>query len=63
MLVGAPNESLKLVITYYTFKYSVGNKKTLLESPRSKKKKKRTFKGFNSPKLVRRNLFLRNVTF
>ena len=38
-LVGAPNESLILIIIYYMFKYSVGSKTTLLESLGSKKKK------------------------
>ena len=36
-LVGAPNESLILVIIYYMFKYSVGIKTTLLESLLSRK--------------------------
>ena len=36
-LVGAPNESLILIIIYYIFKYSVGIKTTLLESLRSQK--------------------------
>ena len=36
-LVGAPNESLILIITYYLFKYSVGIKTTLLESFGSQK--------------------------
>ena len=36
-LVGAPNESLIRIIIYYTFKYSVGIKTTLLESFPSKK--------------------------
>ena len=36
-LVGAPNESLILIIIYYVFKYSVGIKTTLLESLRSQK--------------------------
>ncbi|MDD0213339.1 hypothetical protein PSY81_23315, partial [Shigella flexneri] len=31
-LVGAPNESLILIIIYYMFKYSFGIKTTLLES-------------------------------
>ena len=31
-LVGAPNESLILIIIYYMYKYSVGIKITLLES-------------------------------
>ena len=36
-LVGAPNESLILIIIYYMFKYSVGIKTTLQESLRSQK--------------------------
>ena len=36
-LVGAPDESLILIIIYYMFKYSVGIKTTLLESLRSPK--------------------------
>ena len=36
-LVGAPNESLILIIIYYMFKYSVGIETTLLESIRSQK--------------------------
>ena len=36
-LVGAPNQSLLLIIIYYMFKYSVGIKTTLLELLRSEK--------------------------
>ena len=36
-LVRAPNESLRLIIIYYMFKYTFGNKKTLVESHRSQK--------------------------
>ena len=36
-LVGAPNDSLILIILYYMFKYSFGIKTTLLESLRSQK--------------------------
>ena len=36
-LVGAPNESLILIIIYYMFKYSNGIKMTLLESLRGQK--------------------------
>ena len=36
-LVGAPNETLILIIIYYMLKYSVGIKTTLLESLRSQK--------------------------
>ena len=36
-LVGAPNESLILIIIYYMFKYSIGIKTTFLESLRSQK--------------------------
>ena len=35
-LVGAPNESLRVIIIYYSFKYSFRNKISLLESLRSK---------------------------
>ena len=34
MLFGVPNESRRLIITYYTFKYSFRIKTTLLESLR-----------------------------
>ena len=34
---GDPNESLRLIIIYYMFKYMFGNKTTLLESHRSQK--------------------------
>ena len=37
-LVGAPNESLRLIIIYYWFKYSFRIKISLLESLRSRKK-------------------------
>ena len=37
-IVGAPNESLRLVIIYYMFKYSFRFKTSLLESLRRKKK-------------------------
>ena len=37
MLVGAPNESLILIIIYYIFKYSFGIQTTLLESLRRQK--------------------------
>ena len=36
-LVGAPNESLRIIIIYYMFKYTFGIKTTLLESLRNKK--------------------------
>ena len=36
-IVGAPNESLRLIMMYYTFKYSFGIKKIWLELLRSKK--------------------------
>ena len=48
-LVGAPNESLILIIIYYMFKYSVGIKATLLESLRSQKS---ILKDYISAKLV-----------
>ena len=48
-LVGAPDESLILIIIYYLFKYSVGIKTTLVESLRSQKK---YFQGYISAKLV-----------
>ena len=38
MTVGAPNESLRLITIYFTFKYSFGIKTTLPESLRSQKK-------------------------
>ena len=38
MLVGAPNESLRLIIISYMFKYTFGIETTLLVSPRNKKK-------------------------
>ena len=34
---GAPNESLRLIVIYYMFKNTFGNKTTLLESYRSQK--------------------------
>ena len=37
-LFGAPNESLRLLIIYYMFKYRFGIKTTLLDSFRNKKK-------------------------
>ena len=37
--VGAPNESLMLIIIYYMFKYSFDIQTTLLESVRRQKKK------------------------
>ena len=52
-LVGAPNESLILIIIYYMLKYSFGIKITLLESLRREKKK--YFKGYISAKLVIRS--------
>ena len=36
-LVGALTESLSLIIIYYTFEYTFGIKKTLLESLQSEK--------------------------
>ena len=36
-LVGAPNESLILIIIYYIFKYSVGIKRNLREKLQSQK--------------------------
>ena len=36
-LVGAPNDSLRVIITYYSFKYSFRIKITLLEPLRSQK--------------------------
>ena len=35
---GDPNESLRLIIVYYMFKYMFGSKTTLLEAHRSQKK-------------------------
>ena len=49
-LVGAPNESLIIIIIYYMFKYSFGIQTTLIESLRRQKKK--YFKGYISAKLV-----------
>ena len=49
MLVGAPNESLRLIIIYYMFKYTFGIETTLLVSPRNKKN---PLKGLISAKLV-----------
>ena len=46
---GAPNESLKLIIIYYIFKYTFGDQTTLLDSHRSQKK---PFKVSISAKLV-----------
>ena len=37
-LVRAPNESLRLIIIYYSFKYTVGTKTTLLGSHGSQKR-------------------------
>ena len=34
---GAPNKPLRLIIIYYMFKYTLGNKTTLLDSHRSQK--------------------------
>ena len=34
---GAPNESLRLIIIYYTFKYTFGTNTTLLASHQSQK--------------------------
>ena len=39
-LFGAPKESLRVIIIYYSFKYSFRIKISLLESLRSEKKKK-----------------------
>ena len=36
-MFGAPNESLRLIIIYYMFKYTVGIKTTLLESLQNQK--------------------------
>ena len=36
--IGAPNESLRLIILYYMFKYTFGTKTTLLESLQNQKK-------------------------
>ena len=49
-LVGAPTESLRHIIIYYTFKYIFGIKTTFLESLWSQKK---PFKGLISAKLVK----------
>ena len=49
MLVGAPNDSLRLSIINYMFKYTFGFKTTLLDSLRNQKK---AFKGSISAKLL-----------
>ena len=49
-LVGAPNQSLILIIISYMFKYPVGIKTTLLERATSGPKK--YLKGYISAKLV-----------
>ena len=36
-LFGAPKEALRLIVIYYMFKNTFGNKTTLLESHRSQK--------------------------
>ena len=50
-LVGAPTESVSLIIIYYTFEYTFGIKTTLLESLRGQKK---PFKGSILAKLIKR---------
>ena len=55
MPVGVPNEALRLITIYFTFKYSFGIKKTFLESLRSRKSPSRT--GYNDVVLAR-NEFL-----
>ena len=59
--VGAPNETLRVVVIYFMFKYTFMIKATLLESLRSKKKK--CFKGNISAQLVIRTSFLRENNF
>ena len=49
---GVPNESLRLIIIYYMFKYMFGNKTTVLESHRWPKK---LVNGSISVKLVIRS--------
>ena len=53
-LVGAPNESLRLINRYFRFKNTFGMKTTLLESLHESKK---PFKGSISAKLVIMTLF------
>ena len=48
MLVGAPNESLILIIIYYVFKYSFGINNFARDTSEAKK----YFKGYISAKLV-----------
>ena len=50
-LVGAPTESVNLIIIDCTFEYTFGIKTTLLESLRSQKK---PFKGSILAKLIKR---------
>ena len=52
--IGAPNESLRLIIIYYMFKYTFGTKITLLESLQNQKM---PFKGSISAKLLIMTLF------
>ena len=59
-LVGAPNESLILMIIYYMFKYSVGTKNNFA---RVTLEPKMPSKVYISPKLVIRTLFLHEVNF
>ena len=60
-LVGAPNESLILIIISYMIKYSVGIKPTLLESLRSQKRYFKAIFGKTSNKdiVLAQNDFLR----
>ena len=56
---GAPNESLRLIILYYMFKYLFGIKKFAKVTSEPKK----PVKDYISEKLVIRSLFSRDVTF
>ena len=63
-MFGAPNESLRLIIIYYMFKYIFGIKTTFLESLRSQKKalQKLDFgKIYYNVFVLSRNEFLRVV--
>ena len=59
-LVGVPNESLRLIMIYYMFKYSFSIKKNFA---RFTSEPKKPFKGLISSKLVIITLFLHEVSF
>ena len=60
MRVGAPNQSLRLIIIYYIFKYSFGIKKNFAIVTSELKK---TFKDSILAQLVKRASFLSEVNF